>query len=292
MEIYIGVSQTQSPLEFHCFINLPPELRRKIWILTLPAARKVELSYKPLSERCYWGQKTGFTSTTPVPVTLHVCREAREVAKEMGFELSFGALFTEPKVWFRTGVDILWFSSGDGSRVMRSGADERETRGSKEGLEGCQRFIQVVTLVDPVSLGKVRHLAVEEGFFGSYMHDFSSSAARTQGCGVLDEDWRMLQFWESIKRKFAGLEEVTFYLGSGEGGKKDGGGRRSSFPGLFLPVEWLREREWKERVRRLQERLENAVGFVGRQGVGGNGFVKWTAPRWRIEGEGTEWGAG
>ncbi|CAG8981781.1 hypothetical protein HYALB_00004723 [Hymenoscyphus albidus] len=210
----------------------------------------------------------------------------------MGFELSFGALFTEPKVWFRAGVDILWFSSGDGSKVVRNGADEREPGGSTEGLEECKRFIQVVTLVDPHSLSKVRHLAVEDGFFGSYMQDLSSSAARTQGCGVLDEDWRMLQFWESIKRKFAGLEEVTFYLGSGEGVKMDRGGRRPSFPGLFLPVEWLRERECKERIRRLQERLENAVGFVGRQGIGGDGFDKWTAPRWRIEEEETGWGAG
>ncbi|KAH9222737.1 hypothetical protein DL95DRAFT_258460, partial [Leptodontidium sp. 2 PMI_412] len=54
------------------FPKLPAELRFKIWILSLPGPRVVELHYNALTSRA--------VSSTPAPAALHTSRESHEEA--------------------------------------------------------------------------------------------------------------------------------------------------------------------------------------------------------------------
>lgn len=229
----------------------------------------MELSYRPLSDGYRYLTSTGcgYTSSSLIPVALHVTQESRGVATETGYELSFGLLYTLPKIWFNPTCDVLYFGSGSVSGAHPGTRIEE----AKDGLDCYKIFIQAVTLIDPRSLGRVKRIEVEETLFGSLP---ASNATVGPGVCGLREDWRMLQFWESIRKKFTGVEEVTFLL------RREKEVRRGPpFPGLFLPVEWLMEMEWKERVSGLEGRVGDAVGVVGR-GCGGG--CEWAVPGWRV----------
>lgn len=258
---------------FHRFAELPLELRRRIWALALPPPRRVELSYTPLSESYRYidsTECTGYTSRSCIPVALHVTQESRGIATESGYELSFGLLYTEPKVWFKPGCDVIYFSSGCGERNSEVG-----------GLDAYKHFIQAVTLIDPRSLGRVKRMAIEETLFGSLPSSTLGAQTSSSGMCELQEDWRMLQFLESIRMKFTGLEDITFLS------KREDIRRGPPFPGLLLPIGWLRERV--EGFEGFEGRVGNAVTVVGRGSVGG---CEWVVPRWRVVEKGEGRGVG
>lgn len=74
--------QERTSDEFTLFPELPLEMRQKIWRATLPGPRVVRVSIDL--------DLTGFRSSTPFPVALHVSQESRAEAK-MFYKLSFGA---------------------------------------------------------------------------------------------------------------------------------------------------------------------------------------------------------
>jgi hypothetical protein len=63
---------------FHCFPNLPSELRLKIWALAIPDPRSIEISCErdviPPGTRRY---AKSFKSNIGPPALLHACRESR-----------------------------------------------------------------------------------------------------------------------------------------------------------------------------------------------------------------------
>jgi hypothetical protein len=67
---------------FPLFPVLPTELRIKIWLLTLPPPRTVEISYYP-------AYKT-YISTTPPPLALSICHLSRQVAQSHYHDLDLG----------------------------------------------------------------------------------------------------------------------------------------------------------------------------------------------------------
>lgn len=89
---------------FTVFLNLPTELRQKIWRETLPGPRIVEV-------RCDKGNAC--TSSAKIPTALHVSSEARAEALRF-YKLSFGSKAgskipdAAPKIWFNSAIDVFY----------------------------------------------------------------------------------------------------------------------------------------------------------------------------------------
>ena len=79
--------------------KLPRELRNKIWDLTLPQQRVVNIRYNANKNAC----------TTPAhsPISLHICQESRERALKR-YTLSFGTKEGEARIYFNFEDDVLY----------------------------------------------------------------------------------------------------------------------------------------------------------------------------------------
>jgi hypothetical protein len=155
---------------FKFFPLLPTELRFKIWSLNLPPPRLVPLHYTPPSSNPTTLQ--GSTSPSPIPANLHACTESRYLALSH-YQLSFALMHTLPKIFFNPRSDILYFGFRDGY------------------MGSFKHFVNAVTLVERAELGRVRRLAVSEGLFVG-----------------LGNTSCLRQFWEYVRVKFTGVEEV------------------------------------------------------------------------------------
>ncbi|KAI2631021.1 hypothetical protein GGR54DRAFT_635624 [Hypoxylon sp. NC1633] len=134
---------------FHRFARLPTELRLKIWTCNLPGPRIVEI--KCSTEQLYTSElrqgdngAATFTSTSSLPVNLHVCRESRFEALRR-YQLLFKVPPQTGRVYLDPLRDTLYFGARRG--IMTS-----------ETL-----FSTFVALVEPGDLDHVRHVAVNEG---------------------------------------------------------------------------------------------------------------------------------
>lgn len=96
------------------FRQLPPELRLVIWNLTQPNARIVTIRCGPTSPtHGRASQSIQCTSPTPVPVTLHVCRESR-IEAQGRYKLLFGLLGNPGTIYLDPSRDTLYFGVRDG----------------------------------------------------------------------------------------------------------------------------------------------------------------------------------
>ena len=178
-----------------------------------------------------------------------------------GYELSFNLIHTAPKIWFAPLQDILYFNVPPRPRDSR--------RGSRE-LEAFRNFSNTLSLVDAKQLRKVRKLAVEVALFGTLR--------RRWGYGREHEDDPLLvQFWEYVTTKLLGLEEIIFII------PDDGGDDTARAPYLrvFLPVEWLREKELQGKVEDLSRRIKLALRSMQIE----DGAVRnksRTLPKWKV----------
>ncbi|TAQ83570.1 hypothetical protein B7494_g8105 [Chlorociboria aeruginascens] len=171
----------------------------------------------------------GCTSTALIPNNLHVNWEARrETLKH--YSLSFNLPHAPEKIFFDPSVDILYFG-------------ERE-----EGLESFKQFSNTVAMVSAGELSKVRRLAVSEHlFWGIDGLDGSTSVSQTK------------EFWESVRRKFDGLEEILF----------------------VLTMKTTRDNMQQFREKRLgQDELLKARVLDGLDSAGKG--QSWTAPSWKV----------
>ncbi|KAM3065671.1 hypothetical protein ACMFMF_010892 [Clarireedia jacksonii] len=227
---------------FPYFPHLPPEIRYKVWLLNLPSPRLVPIIYTPLTPLPPFPLLLpyGCTSPAPIPANLHTNREARHHASRF-YTLTFNLLNCEPKVYFNMNTDVLYF----GNQAPAAGNDS---------LAGAfKNFTHVMDMVEYGQLERIRRLAVHEGVLGSRV-----------GIGKGGEVF-MDMFWEVVRGKLAGLEEVIFVVESGETGDGEGGfegGRR----------ELSRVEELGFRVLEAQEGVKRRMG---------NGEV-WRAPAWRV----------
>lgn len=99
--------------KFSRFGELPTEIRLKIWLLAAEEPRTVHLKCQKEAYSYGTGQRffaKSFTSTTPPPAVLHVCRESRsETLSE--YKLSFATPHTPGQVYIAYERDTVRFPS-------------------------------------------------------------------------------------------------------------------------------------------------------------------------------------
>ncbi|RDA91510.1 hypothetical protein CP533_4586 [Ophiocordyceps camponoti-saundersi (nom. inval.)] len=139
---------------FHLFPLLPPELRLKIWNMSLPPARLVPIRCSAASPSFHEkqgpsrGDAPGFTSNAPIPVNLHVCAESRAEALKR-YRRAFGFAHGPSKVIFNPDDDILLFGPREGYMAANS------------------QFHTCMSMCDQTELASVRHVAISESLFWS-----------------------------------------------------------------------------------------------------------------------------
>ncbi|TVY59257.1 hypothetical protein LSUE1_G009434 [Lachnellula suecica] len=104
-------------MSFTLFPQLPLELRLKIWQHILPAPRTVNIQYKMKYDKFDGktvGSFTGWTSPTPIPLGLRICRESRDETLKH-YQRSFGSYFHPSKIYFDFSKDTLRFGDEEGT---------------------------------------------------------------------------------------------------------------------------------------------------------------------------------
>jgi hypothetical protein len=177
----------------HFFPRLPPEIRIKIWNLSLPGPRIVEVrcGSDTISNKCpngpglislvsLFGDGTeggaGCRSSAPLPVTLHVNRESRAETLRAGYRPMFGVAGRPGRVYFHPTQDVLYFGR-KGTGLMGPHAQYRTVFALCEGDLACVRRIAVdeAVLGSPAvvrgSLGEVeRSLALDRAVYEFFSH--------------------------------------------------------------------------------------------------------------------------
>ncbi|KAL5326749.1 hypothetical protein ACEPPN_004438 [Leptodophora sp. 'Broadleaf-Isolate-01'] len=105
----LGLSKVVPATEFHIFPKLPAELRFKIWILSLPGPRVVELHYNALTSRA--------VSSTPAPAALHTSRESHEEALKQ-YSLLFEDSVLNATVYIDVSIDTLYLPKNEQERSV------------------------------------------------------------------------------------------------------------------------------------------------------------------------------
>ncbi|KUJ21169.1 uncharacterized protein LY89DRAFT_715435 [Mollisia scopiformis] len=97
-------------VEFTLFMNLPPELRLKIWFYALPRERLVEVILDKL-EPLELFSSSAVRSPTPVPAILQVCSESRvEALKHYSLMFSSRWGVRPARVYFDPSIDVLFMN--------------------------------------------------------------------------------------------------------------------------------------------------------------------------------------
>ncbi|EHL02040.1 hypothetical protein M7I_1994 [Glarea lozoyensis 74030] len=172
-------SSPASPPTFTKFLDLPTELRLKIWAFTAPGPRNVRIRYKGLPdtiEEMNDPRVWPYTSSEPVPAAFHVCQESRaEAQKRFPHKPCFGTRnhHHEAMIYFDFSQDTLVFE-GDARDPPINYTLGAFLYGRWTGADDCD---------------KVERLSI----------------------GVTEDNYTRSTFiWDEIRR-FAGLEELIFY---------------------------------------------------------------------------------
>lgn len=309
-----SITSTFSP-QFPRFTHLPPELRLKIWLLTLPPPRLVPLTYTSTTSTTSPPSSRGCTSRAPIPVALHINHESRVLALSY-YKLSFGlsgstsispspspspaipnpnqttssspSSTLENKIYFSPQRnDILFFGlplSTHHSTLSPSHQPHKNVQQQQQ--EAIKSFLNACTLVSHTStgFGSVKRLAVPKSLFAS--PPASSPGARGKPTSL-----HLRIFWERIRRTFTSVEEVLFveraedalpaFAFNGTGFAFEGNVDREVWigngkgEGLCWPGDELGVWCW-DRVR-FGAMVGRVVGCVERE-------CAWVAPRWRVVG--------
>jgi len=114
------------PLEsFTVFTELPFELRLKIWNYIAPGPRTVGLTHSHQRAKrrgisvTFFHNRAAWTSSDPVPVILHICRESRTEALK-SFKMTFGSHWFPGEVYFDFEKDTLHFGIGKGMDYLNN----------------------------------------------------------------------------------------------------------------------------------------------------------------------------
>jgi hypothetical protein len=166
----------------HLFPRLPPEIRVKIWALSMPGPRIVEIrcGSDTISDKCPVGpglitlaslfgtdgRAGGCRSSAPPPVTLFVCRESRAETLRR-YKPMFGVAGRPGRVYFDPAVDVLYFG--------RKGS----------GLTGPRAQYRTVFALCEGDLARVRRIAVDEAVVSPVRRGFADRGGGGGGdaCG-------------------------------------------------------------------------------------------------------------
>ncbi|TGO08414.1 hypothetical protein BTUL_0210g00070 [Botrytis tulipae] len=127
-------------VEFHCFPNLPIELRKRIWWYSLPGTRVVQLHW---AEGKCW-------SDAEQPVALHVCQESRDTAL-VHYRLAFKSESSLATTYFDYNIDMLCIAVGT---IPHRGVEL--VRMLRHGISRCD-------------LDLVQHVAVDHYYLNSLL---------------------------------------------------------------------------------------------------------------------------
>ncbi|KAI0887337.1 uncharacterized protein GGS22DRAFT_198674 [Annulohypoxylon maeteangense] len=172
---------------FHLFTRLPIELRSKIWACNLPGPRIVEIkcSAEPArTSQLRQGDRRAVvcTSTSPIPINLHICRESRWEALKR-YRLLFGSSPQLGRIFFDPLEDTLYF-------------------GPRRGIATAETlFHTFVSLVQREDLGQVRRIAISEGLI-----TYTGSGSRRGRANKLTFKQTLCQ----AQRYFINIEHLTF----------------------------------------------------------------------------------
>ena len=141
------------------FPLLPPELRLKIWKLSLPSTRLVSIRCGadlslPCDDACCDAEGarpvevsfTGCTSTVPPPSSLHACSESRAEALKV-YSGAFGFGRRRGHIMFNPDSDIVYFGPRKGYMAAEA------------QLHTC------MAMCDPAELACVRRVAISDALF-------------------------------------------------------------------------------------------------------------------------------
>ena len=247
----MAVNRSMDTNTFHLFSNLPAELRVKIWELNLPGPRLVSLRYLSAatdpSNHLTRKVLRGCTSSAPIPTNLHVNREARANALQY-YQLSFNLHHCPPKIWFDSHNDILHFPP-------------------KEGWLGSwNHFVNAISMITSVQLGKLSRLAVHESLFRGVRGATSSPNVQAT-CAR--------EFWEYVSRKFRSIEEVAILVDENGAGTVRQDEVAAWIEVVLGCVSDQSEACVGSSEERLAEGLERGLRSVEEE-------TEWKAPRWQL----------
>ncbi|KAI1125212.1 hypothetical protein F5Y10DRAFT_13401 [Nemania abortiva] len=144
---------------FRVFSQLPTELRLMIWSLCLPGPRIISIRCdpRPVTQGALHQQEEDLShgrqlvqcrSPTPVPATLHVCRESRSEALRR-YKLLFGMGGEPGTIYFNPLSDALYFGTRDGFSASAA------------------NLSAFMAMISPSDRAVVRHIAVNEALISS-----------------------------------------------------------------------------------------------------------------------------
>lgn len=96
---------------FTLFPKLPPEVRDMIWGCTIqPRLVRVRETSSTRAHQAYMSPDESHHqySDSPIPYSLHTCRESRASMIKYGYVLTFGTSSQEPQTWFNFKCDVLY----------------------------------------------------------------------------------------------------------------------------------------------------------------------------------------
>jgi hypothetical protein len=142
---------------FTLFPELPFELRLKCWSFVAPGPRRVHIKYQTkyntTNARAVVAF-SGWTSPDPAPVILHICHESREEALK-SYQLSFGSVFSEARVYFNFSIDTLCFGATPESPTII------DTRWSPPGASGYLLDVILGGSYGTDDIEKLRYLSID-----------------------------------------------------------------------------------------------------------------------------------
>jgi hypothetical protein len=166
-----------------------------------------------------------------------------------------------PKTWFSTG----------------KGADDILYFGPQPGYLGSfKHFVNVMMLLDPMELLKVRRLAVHEELFTQIKRergpmDWNPNASRSKDA-LMDRCLR--DFWDYVRRKFKNVEEVCVVASGMEEMILDMGFSHTAGHQVFFG---MAQQPARHKIQEnLHDRVARAIARL--EGVDQH----WVAPRWRV----------
>lgn len=187
-------------------------------------------------------QVFGCSSTTRIPVNLHVCRDSRREALRT-YKLSFGIGCLPGTVFFDPSRDVLYF-------------------GRREGyMASLAQFQGVLALLSSDELASVTRLAISDDLFWTGDRYDSMTAARLT-LDVLSE----------IRARMLGLRELIFVVRDDEDSSLSAAASAEAHGAAeltFVPPKLIG-------MHRMQRQIETAIDAIVER------YPGWKCPEWRV----------
>jgi hypothetical protein len=176
--------------EFRVFKYLPVEVQRKIFKLSEPGPRVVELRYS--------NKIAHAASPTPVPAVMRICSESRLEARKR-YVLLFKEHWTIPRVWIDPEVDTLYLGH-EGEYGYGNAGRPYGYSGNHLYINGLASYFQnMLSSLESSVWSDLKRLGINETTYSNhharhlFYLDRSSSHPKTSDLGILTRFRRLQQ---------------------------------------------------------------------------------------------------